>query len=149
MQEFSIDIDDQILGALFDFVITSNSELKETENLDICNSSLNLQPPEFDEGDAKMYFETLLLHPMQINLTYSRTGATFTEGERYFLNELDLKKRRGNRGVIAFATDVLTMTVGNIHEAPIRGRSIIFFLDLFSSKCARTLSSNRHFSSTH
>ena len=82
-----MDIDDQILHALFDFIIT-NSDNEEVRPIKLCDTSLNIKLPDFDEGDTKMYFETLLLHPVQINLTYARTGTDQMqkEGERYYLN---------------------------------------------------------------
>lgn len=112
LQEFSIDIDDQVLASFFDFV-TFNMNLDETPKIVLCDTALDQPPPVFDEGDSKMFFQIFLLHPLLLNLTYTRTGVIPVEGERL-----------GKRGILEFVSDVLTMTVGNIHEAPIKANAL-------------------------
>ena len=104
LQELSVDLDDDILFQLFEFLNFQGDIVTKPSSTPLGDVSLSFTPPKLDEGELKMYFETFLLHPLLINLSYSRTAG----------NQVDDDKIH-QRNLISFFVEVLTMTVGNIH----------------------------------
>lgn len=54
------------------------------------------------------FFELLSFAPVKVNLSFTRTD----RGE--------IEEMRRARGAMALALDVLTTTIGNVHDAPIQ-----------------------------
>lgn len=68
---------------------------------------VDMPEPQESMGE-KVFFELLMLAPIKINLSFTRTERG--EGD---------ETRRG-RSVLSLALDVLTTTVGNVHDAALQ-----------------------------
>ncbi|KAJ1680426.1 Vacuolar protein sorting-associated protein 13 [Spiromyces aspiralis] len=69
------------------------------------------EPQESDEG-RQFYFEVLHLHPVRLNISFMRSSPQDAEGAvgTNPASSFDL---------VAYATNVLTMAIGNVNDAPI------------------------------
>ncbi|TPX68863.1 hypothetical protein SpCBS45565_g02841 [Spizellomyces sp. 'palustris'] len=108
LQELSVDMDEEFLGALISFT-KFNVPGWDEEKSTLCDTSMSIPEPPLTRDDNKMYFETFLLQPVQINVSFVRTQTVNIE-----------ETRPRHHGVLTFVLDVLTMTLGNIHDAPLR-----------------------------
>ncbi|TPX42076.1 hypothetical protein SeMB42_g05292 [Synchytrium endobioticum] len=108
LQEFSIELDEDFLFALLDFSKFSNAGGEEKEP-ELYDTSMTIPTPQSSDFQTPFYFEKFLLQPIKLNLSFSRT-------ERVNREE---PATRGSTNIIGFVVDVLTMTVGNLHDAPI------------------------------
>ncbi|KAI8929325.1 hypothetical protein BC831DRAFT_410850 [Entophlyctis helioformis] len=113
LQELSIDLDEDFLYAITDFMaydssaISPGQETPDDKLYDLSRSSVI--SARRDEG-TNLFFERFLLHPVQVNMSFSRIpNAARTQDAR-----------AQSAGIMSFVLDVLTMTIGNIHDAPIR-----------------------------
>ncbi|OAJ41917.1 hypothetical protein BDEG_25446 [Batrachochytrium dendrobatidis JEL423] len=114
LQELSVDLDEDFLYALTDFLrFDSNDATLTTQNssdaLLFDSTPSNTSMVKHDDS-FNLFFEKFLLHPMQVNMSFSRisnAGST-------------LDARPQSAGIMSFILEVLTMTIGNIHDAPIR-----------------------------
>jgi vacuolar protein sorting-associated protein 13A/C len=109
LQELSIELEGNLLSALNDLIDFRNlSQPSETGKG--YDDSVDIQFPSTLDGAEKLYFEQFLLQPIQINLSYNQSET---------LQERTYSSRR-KQGILNLANDVLTKTVGNIHNAPIK-----------------------------
>lgn len=123
LQELTLEADEDFILSLLDItgifmpsrkadddswfdVGDSGELLTEMKQLDIP------QPTSRTAGD--IYFEQLHLQPMQLNLSFVRTGALTERG-------VFAKMSPG----IAAVADALTMTIGNINDAPVRFNALL------------------------
>ncbi|KAJ3291062.1 hypothetical protein HK104_006345 [Borealophlyctis nickersoniae] len=107
LQELSIDMDENFLYALIEFTKFDVPGWNDAQDK-LCDTSMAIPEPQLMEDDTRMYFEKFLLQPVQFNISFVRTETAARDD------------RHRHRGVLAFVVDVLTMTLGNIHDAPIR-----------------------------
>lgn len=125
LQEMTIEADEDLLLAIVNMIVDQTSD-----NVDL-TSNLN---PIFDndlqllsENETKMpapavtavpdiYFEQLHLQPTQLNLSFMRTGA---------LNTSSVFKNISLGGNLSVIVDALTMTIGNINDAPVRFNALL------------------------
>ncbi|KAJ3072035.1 hypothetical protein HDU98_004400 [Podochytrium sp. JEL0797] len=107
LQEISMDLDEDFLYALINFAKfeVPGWEQHDTPMFD----SMIIPEAKQTDGDTRMYFEKFLLQPVQFNISFQRTQG----GNADAVN-------RESRNILTFLFDVFTMTVGNIHDAPIR-----------------------------
>ncbi|KAI9097290.1 hypothetical protein DFS34DRAFT_116945 [Phlyctochytrium arcticum] len=108
LQELSVDMDEEFLGALIKFS-KFNVPGWDEEKSKLCDLSLVLPEPPLSHDENKLYFETFLLQPVQINVSFVKTQSVNME-----------EARPRQHGVLTFVLDILTMTLGNIHDAPVR-----------------------------
>ncbi|KAJ3037263.1 hypothetical protein HDV00_001828 [Rhizophlyctis rosea] len=108
LQELSVDMDEDFLYALVNFTKFNVPGWNDAEHK-LCDTTMAIPEPPLTDDSARMYFEKFLLQPVQFNISFVRTQAANAEEDRH---------RR--RGFFSFVLDVMTMTIGNIHDAPIR-----------------------------
>ncbi|KAI8844441.1 hypothetical protein BJ741DRAFT_543605 [Chytriomyces cf. hyalinus JEL632] len=107
LQEISIDLDEDFLFSLINF---AKFEVPGWEKTDVeMFDMMTIPEPKQTDADTRMYFEKFLLQPIQFNISFQRTQG----------GNVDLSSRE-SRNVLTFLFDVFTMTVGNMHDAPIR-----------------------------
>ncbi|ORY51917.1 hypothetical protein BCR33DRAFT_712120 [Rhizoclosmatium globosum] len=107
LQEISIDLDEDFLYALINF---AKFEVIGWEQEDVpMFDSMIIPEPKQTDGETRMYFEKFFLQPVQFNISFQRTQG----------GNVDVSSRE-SRNILTFLFDVFTMTVGNIHDAPIR-----------------------------
>lgn len=70
LQELSVSFDDEFFRALIRFTTFSTQQSDET---DPCDLTRNIQFPAVTDGHDRLYFEKLLLQPVQVNLSFTRS----------------------------------------------------------------------------
>ena len=110
LQELSLEVDEEFLNNLLDFGKSFHTLTEEEASL-IPKQTAVAKQKSLDEEEI-LYFDRLLLHPIQVNISFTKTISSKKQVVR--------EDRPGYSGMIAFAFDILTMTIGNIHDAPIR-----------------------------
>ncbi|KAI8912336.1 hypothetical protein DFJ77DRAFT_511881 [Powellomyces hirtus] len=108
LQELSVDMDEEFLMSLLEFSKFTVPGWDEDKS-QLCDRSIEIQEPATTTDAQRLYFEKFLLQPVQINVSFVRTQNSNME-----------EARSGRHGILSFVLDVLTMTLGNIHDAPLR-----------------------------
>ncbi|KAI8363865.1 hypothetical protein EDC96DRAFT_608831 [Choanephora cucurbitarum] len=108
LQELSFEIDEDFLYALMDFAqFDSESKPLLSQNAIFV---MKIEEPVADKEDALYYFEEFCIQPMRLNLSFVRTDN---------VNETNSNASNKNSPV-GYVFNVLTMTLGNINDAPIK-----------------------------
>ncbi|KAK3724815.1 Vacuolar protein sorting-associated protein 13 [Vermiconidia calcicola] len=115
MQQMTIEIDEDFIFALLDFTKVPGASWNEKrEEGALAPESLDIPEPMQEQSGQDIYFELLQLQPMQFDISFVRT-------ER--INAEDTGSSSSNP--FMFAVNVLTMSVGNVNDAPIRYNALI------------------------
>ena len=137
LQEISVDLDEDFIFSLMEFTRFNVAGWEEKERYDLisyisftvvtvicsqlCDVSSIIVEPKAGESGQRLYFESFYLQPMKINLSFVRT-------ERVNMEEA----RQRSKGFLNFILDVFTMTVGNVHDAPLRLNGLYLEHPIFS-----------------
>lgn len=128
LQEMTIEADEDFLLALVGMVISlvtrkaSHNPHHEyyqpliNDNSALCGDVIKIPEPSMDSKMGDIYFEQLHLQPMQLNLSFMRTGA---------LSTASIFKDNNVAGSLAFLIDALTLTFGNINDAPVKFNALL------------------------
>ncbi|KAK5015737.1 Vacuolar protein sorting-associated protein 13, partial [Cryomyces antarcticus] len=108
LQQMTIEIDEDFIFAMLDFTKVPGASWSEEKEGKLYDGSLSIPEPKQEQGGQDIYFELLHLQPMQFDLSFVRT-------ER--INAEDTGSSSSNP--IMFAVNVLTMSIGNVNDAPI------------------------------
>ncbi|KAI8995070.1 hypothetical protein BC832DRAFT_588068 [Gaertneriomyces semiglobifer] len=108
LQELSVDLDEDFLLALINVFKFNIAGWVEPPS-QLCDTRMSIPEPAVSNEETRLYFDKFLLQPVQINVSFVRTQAS----------NLDEARPR-HHGLLSFVVDVLTMTLGNIHDAPLR-----------------------------
>jgi vacuolar protein sorting-associated protein 13A/C len=114
MQQMTIEIDEDFIFALLDFTKVPGASWNEQDEGKLAPDSLDIPEPKQEQSGQDIYFELLQLQPMQFDLSFVRT-------ER--INAEDTSSSSSNP--FMFAVNVLTMSIGNVNDAPIRYNALI------------------------
>ena len=114
MQQMTIEIDEDFIFALLDFTKVPGASWTEQQEGELAPESLDIPEPKQEQSGQDIYFELLQLQPMQFDLSFVRT-------ER--INAEDTSSSSSNP--FMFAVNVLTMSIGNVNDAPIRYNALI------------------------
>jgi vacuolar protein sorting-associated protein 13A/C len=114
MQQMTIEIDEDFIFAMLDFSKIPGASWSEEKEGKLCDENLDIPEPQQEEGGQDIYFELLHLQPMQFDLSFVRT-------ER--INAEDTGSSSSNP--FMFAVNVLTMSIGNVNDAPIRYNALM------------------------
>jgi vacuolar protein sorting-associated protein 13A/C len=114
MQQMTIEIDEDFIFALLDFTKVPGASWTEEKEGQLAPESLDVPEPSQAESGQDIYFELLHLQPMQFDLSFVRT-------ER--INAEDTGSSSNNP--FMFAVNVLTMSIGNVNDAPIRYNALM------------------------
>ncbi|KAK5174294.1 Vacuolar protein sorting-associated protein 13 [Saxophila tyrrhenica] len=114
MQQMTIEIDEDFIFALLDFTKVPGASWTEEQEGKLAPESLDIPEPTQEQSGQDIYFELLQLQPMQFDLSFVRT-------ER--INAEDTGSSSSNP--FMFAVNVLTMSIGNVNDAPIRYNALI------------------------
>jgi vacuolar protein sorting-associated protein 13A/C len=108
LQELSVDLEEDFLKKMIEF-----TKFETTEKIDYADAydpSPQIPFPKSSDSSERLYIENVLLHPIQINMSYTQSDKVRNKSS----------EREHHGGTLSLVYDVLTMTVGNIHDAPIR-----------------------------
>ena len=116
MQQMTIEIDEDFIFALLDFSKVPGASWTEAAEKEgqLAPERLDIPEPQQEQSGQDIYFELLQLQPMQFDLSFVRT-------ER--INAEDTGSSSSNP--FMFAVNVLTMSIGNVNDAPIRYNALI------------------------
>lgn len=118
LQELSIQLDEDLLIALLDFVkfpgAIWNKYSKQTEYED------HVQIPECEDIKfaEDMYFEIFHIQPMMLHISFVRSD------QHQLLEEEQNRLGLEYQGTMLFFVDILTMTMANVNDAPIKLNSL-------------------------
>ncbi|PSK35869.1 Vacuolar protein sorting-associated protein 13 [Elsinoe australis] len=114
MQQMTIEIDEDFIFALLDFSKVPGASWTEEKEGKLCEEDLDIPEPKQEQSSQDIYFELLHLQPMQFDLSFVRT-------ER--INAEDTGSSSSNP--FMFAVNVLTMSIGNVNDAPIKYNALM------------------------
>ncbi|KAF2858296.1 hypothetical protein K470DRAFT_221567 [Piedraia hortae CBS 480.64] len=114
LQQMTIEIDEDFIFALLDFTKVPGASWTEQKEGQLAPEKLDIPEPQQEQSGQDIYFELLHLQPMQFDLSFVRT-------ER--INAEDTGSSSNNP--FMFAVNVLTMSIGNVNDAPIRYNALI------------------------
>lgn len=114
MQQMTIEIDEDFIFAMLDFMKVPGASWTEQKEGRLAPDSLDIPEPQQEQSGQDIYFELLHLQPMQFDLSFVRT-------ER--INAEDTGSSSSNP--FMFAVNVLTMSIGNVNDAPIRYNALM------------------------
>jgi vacuolar protein sorting-associated protein 13A/C len=114
MQQMTIEIDEDFIFAMLDFAKIEGASWSEEIEGKLTPDNLDIPEPQQEQSGQDIYFELLHLQPMQFDLSFVRT-------ER--INAEDTGSSSNNP--FMFAVNVLTMSIGNVNDAPIRYNALL------------------------
>lgn len=114
MQQMTIEIDEDFIFAMLDFTKIPGASWTEEKEGQLTPDSLDIPEPKQEQSGQDIYFELLHLQPMQFDLSFVRT-------ER--INAEDTSSSSSNP--FMFAVNVLTMSIGNVNDAPIKYNALL------------------------
>lgn len=107
LQQITIELDEDFIFALLDFTKVPGASWSEEKEGKLCEEDLDVPEPKLEQQGQDIYFEVLHLQPMQLDLSFVRT-------ER--INADDTL----SNNPLMFIVNVMTMSLGNINDAPIK-----------------------------
>lgn len=109
LQQMTLELDEDFVIAMLDFAKIPGASWTEEQEGKLCDGDLNIPEPQQNEAGQDVYFELLHLQPMQLDISFMRT-------ER--VNAEDGAMQPSNP--LMFVVNVMTMSIGNVNDAPIR-----------------------------
>ncbi|KAF2789276.1 vacuolar protein sorting-associated protein 13 [Melanomma pulvis-pyrius CBS 109.77] len=113
LQQMTLEIDEDFIFAMLDFAKIPGASWSEEKEGRLWDESLDIPEPQLEQSGQDVYFELLHLQPMQIDLSFVRTERINAEDTMTSTNPL------------MFAVNVLTMSIGNVNDAPVRYNALL------------------------
>ncbi|KAF2130259.1 vacuolar protein sorting-associated protein 13 [Dothidotthia symphoricarpi CBS 119687] len=113
LQQMTLEIDEDFIFAMIDFAKIPGASWSEEKEGKLWDDSLDLPEPTQEQSGQDVYFELLHLQPMQIDLSFVRTERINAEDTMTTSNPF------------MFAVNVLTMSIGNVNDAPVRYNALM------------------------
>ncbi|RAK82781.1 membrane morphogenesis protein VPS13 [Aspergillus fijiensis CBS 313.89] len=108
VQQMTLELDEDFIFAMLDFVKVPGASWSEEHEGKLCDEDLNIPEPQTEGTVSDVYFELLHLQPMQLDISFMRTERVNAEDTMQPSNPL------------MFFVHVMTMSMGNVNDAPIR-----------------------------
>jgi len=108
LQQMTLEIDEDFIFAMLEFTKVPGASWSEEHEGKLCDEDLGVPEPQHEEQGQDVYFELLHLQPMQLDLSFVRTERVNAEDTMQPQNPL------------MFFVNVMTMSIGNVNDAPIR-----------------------------
>ncbi|KAL4808325.1 hypothetical protein BDV18DRAFT_98367 [Aspergillus unguis] len=108
LQQMTVELDEDFILAMLDFTKASGAAWSEKHEDKLCEEELNIPEPQTEGSAQDVYFELLHLQPMQLDISLMRTERVNAEDTLQPSNPL------------MFVVDVMTMSIGNVNDAPIK-----------------------------
>ncbi|KAF2654929.1 vacuolar protein sorting-associated protein 13 [Lophiostoma macrostomum CBS 122681] len=113
LQQMTLEIDEDFIFAMLDFAKIPGASWSEEKEGKLWDESLDLPEPQQEQSGQDIYFELLHLQPMQIDLSFVRT------------ERINAEDTMTSSNPFMFAVNVLTMSIGNVNDAPIRYNALM------------------------
>lgn len=108
-QQMTIELDEDFIFAMLEFLKTPGwSTVDNDEDHKLCDETLDIPEPKEEEQARDVYFELLHLHPIQLDLSFVRT------------ERVNVEDTAVPQSPIMFFVNILTMSIGNVNDAPVR-----------------------------
>ncbi|EIT80868.1 vacuolar protein [Aspergillus oryzae 100-8] len=108
LQQMTLELDEDFVFAMLDFVKVPGASWSEEQEGKLCDEDLRIPEPQSEGAGQDVYFELLHLQPMQLDISFMRTERVNAEDTMQPSNPL------------MFFVNVMTMSMGNINDAPVR-----------------------------
>ena len=128
LQEVSVTIDEDFLMELMDFFMFKNITNGQPECI-WRDEFRYVMLPKVDLDPNRIYFEVFQLQPAKINMTFSRSEA----------KKFERIPGYGYLNIMVYLTNVLTTTIGNVTDAPIRFNALIVEHPVLTTTTLQTL----------
>ena len=113
LQQLTVEIDEDFIFALLDFTKIPGASWSEVKEGTLGDDNLDIPEPQQEEQGQDIYFELLHLQPMQFDISFVRT------------ERINAEDTMTSRNPLMFAVNVLTMSVGNVNDAPIKYNALM------------------------
>ncbi|KAK8195152.1 uncharacterized protein BKA78DRAFT_351066 [Phyllosticta capitalensis] len=113
LQQMTLEIDEDFIFALLDFTKVPGASWSEVKEGKLCDEQLDIPEPQQEQSGQDVYFELLHLQPMQFDLSFVRT------------ERINAEDTMTSNNPFMFAVNVLTMSLGNVNDAPLRYNALI------------------------
>lgn len=113
LQQMTLEIDEDFIFAMLDFVKIPGASWSQEKEGKLCDESLTIPEPKQEHQGQDIYFEVLHLQPMQIDLSFVRT------------ERINAEDTMTSSNPFMFAVNVLTMSIGNVNDAPVRYNALM------------------------
>ena len=108
LQQMTVELDEDFIFAMLDFAKVPGASWAENAEDKLCDEDLSIPEPQTEQQGQDVYFEFFHLQPMQIDLSFVRTERVNAEDTATSSNPF------------MFFVNVMTMSVGNVNDAPLR-----------------------------
>ena len=113
LQQLTLEVDEDFIYALLDFTKVPGASWTEEREGKLCDEDIDIPEPVKEHQGQDVYFELLHLQPMQLDLSFVRTERINAEDQMTVSNP------------IMFFVNVMTMSIGNVNDAPVRLNSLM------------------------
>lgn len=113
LQQMTLEVDEDFIFAMLDFLKVPGASWSEEPEGKLCDEHLDIPEPQLEQQGQDVYFELLHLQPMQLDLSFVRTERINAEDTATSSNPL------------VFFVNVMTMSVGNVNDAPLKLNSLM------------------------
>ncbi|KAI9375312.1 hypothetical protein BJX61DRAFT_494673 [Aspergillus egyptiacus] len=113
LQQMTLELDEDFVLAMLDFTKVFGAAWTEQQEGKLCEEQLNIPEPTHEGTGQDVYFELLHLQPMQLDISFMRTERVNVEDTLQPSNPL------------MFVVDVMTMSMGNVNDAPIKMNALL------------------------
>ncbi|KAF8974033.1 vacuolar protein sorting-associated protein 13 [Flammula alnicola] len=107
LQALTIEADEDLLFAIYDLIQIKGASWEEGATEVLILHPNDIPEPSLDTVGQDLYFEVLELQPIKLSLSFMRTERVNSE------------EKLSIRNPLAVVVNALTMTVGNINDAPL------------------------------
>lgn len=112
LQQITIELDEDFIFAMLDFMQVPGASWSEEREGKLCDENLDVPEPKKEQQGQDVYFELLNIQPMQLDLSFVRTERI--NAEDTLINN-----------PMMFFVNVMTMSIGNVNDAPVRLNALI------------------------
>ena len=113
LQQMTLEVDEDFIFAMLDFTKVPGASWSEEPEGKLCDEDLDLPEPQREEQGQDVYFELLHLQPMQLDLSFVRT------------ERINAEDTTSSSNPLVFFVNVMTMSIGNVNDAPLRLNSLM------------------------
>lgn len=113
LQQMTIELDEDFIFTMLDFTKVPGASWSEEAEGRLCDENLDIPEPQVEEQGQDIYFEVLHLQPMQLDLSFVRT------------ERINAEDTMASSNPLMFFVNIMTMSVGNVNDAPLRFNALM------------------------
>ena len=113
LQQMTLELDEDFIFTMLDFTKVPGASWSEEAEGKLCDEDLGIPEPQQEEQGQDIYFEVLQLQPMQLDLSFVRT------------ERINAEDTVASSNPLMFFVNIMTMSVGNVNDAPLRMNALI------------------------